>query len=133
MMILVELIQGNMKYLRLLTAFFLFTAHISSYAQENEVQKYGNRISTAGLKDYLTILASDALEGRETGKRGQKMAAAFIRAHFEALGLVPPVNGDYFQTFDLYATQPGANYVKVNGVQYNNFGDVTYYGNRDSG
>ena len=102
-------------------------------AQNPEIQKYGNRITATDLREYLTILSSDALEGRETGKRGQKMAAAFIRAHFEELGLQAPVNGDYYQTFDLYSTRPGENYVTVGGNRFTNFTEVTFYGNNDSG
>jgi hypothetical protein len=122
-----------MRDLRFLIAFCVFILQIGGYAQNTDIENYGNRLSSADLKDYLTILASDAMEGRETGKRGQKMAAAFIRAHFEELGLNAPVNGDYYQTFDLYTTRPGENYVSVNGTKYNNFGDITYYGNKDSG
>ena len=102
-------------------------------AQNPEIQKYGNRINATDLREYLTILSSDALEGRETGKRGQKMAAAFIRAHFEELGLQGPVNGDYYQVFDLYFTRPGENYVTVGGNRFTNFTEVTFYGNNDSG
>ncbi len=103
-----------------------------SNAQDAEIQKYGNRITAESLQDYLSILASDALEGRETGTRGQKMAAAFIRAHFEQLGLTPPVNGDYYQSFELYSTKTGENYVKVGESRYDNFTEVTYYGNSES-
>ena len=38
--------------------------------------RYAATITTADLHDYLSIIASDALEGRDTGERGQKMAAA---------------------------------------------------------
>ena len=102
-------------------------------AQNAEIQKYGNRITANDLREYLTILSSDALEGRETGKRGQKMAAAFIRAHFEELGLQGPVNGEYYQVFDLYTSRPGENYVTVGGNRFTNFAEVTFYGNSDSG
>ena len=47
---------------------------------------YANTITQEHLKGHLSILASDALEGRETGKRGQKMAAAYISSHFKELG-----------------------------------------------
>ncbi len=106
---------------------------VKTNAQDAEIQKYGSRITASDLKDYLSILASDALEGRETGKRGQKMAAAFIRAHFEELGLIGPVDGDYIQTFDLYTTRAGENYVKTGGYQFSNYTEITYYGNNDSG
>lgn len=111
----------------------VFVIAVRAIGQNADIQKYGARISEASLKDNLTILASDAMEGRETGKRGQKMAAAFIRAHFEELGLRGPVDGDYYQTFDLYSTRRGQNYVKVGGKQFSNFSDVTYYGNSESG
>jgi hypothetical protein len=122
-----------MRKWKLWVVFYALIISANVNAQDTEIQKYGNRITEAGLKDYLSILASDALEGRETGKRGQKMAAAFIRSHFEELGLIAPVDGDYFQTFDLYTTRPGENYVDVGGTRFNNFTEVTYYGNADSG
>ncbi len=117
---------------KILVWFYLFV-NVSGYAQNFEIQKYGTRITAADLKENLAILASDAMEGRETGKRGQKMAAAFIKAHFEELGLKGPVNGDYYQVFDLYTTRPGESYVKVGEQRFNNFTDITYYGNNDSG
>ena len=68
--------------------------------------KYAESINEADLKNYLSILASDALEGRETGTRGQKMAAAFIREHFRDNNLLPIVsNGSdslFYQKFKLY-------------------------------
>lgn len=103
-----------------------------SFAQDAEVQSLGNTITEAELKDNLSILASDALEGRETGKRGQKMAAAFIKAYFEELGLQGPVDGDYYQHIELFTTSAGKSYVKVGDTRFNNFSDVTYYGNDDS-
>ena len=103
-----------------------------AYGQVPEVQNYGNTISEAELEDNLSILASDALEGRETGKRGQKMAAAFIRAYFEELGLKGPVDGDYYQNVELYTTNADKSYVKIGDARFNNFTDVTYYGNDDS-
>jgi hypothetical protein len=102
-------------------------------AQDPVAQKYGNMITPDDLKEYLTILASDAMEGRETGKRGQKMAAAFIKANFEEFGLDGPVNGNYYQPVELYTSIPGDIYVKAGENKYVNFQDVVYYGSADSG
>ena len=102
------------------------------FAQDAEIQTFGNTITEAELKDNLSILASDALEGRETGKRGQKMAAAFIKAYFEELGLQGPVDGNYYQNIDLFTTSAGNSYVKIGDTRFNNFSDVTYYGNDNS-
>jgi hypothetical protein len=38
---------------------------------------YINTISIVDLKTYLTIIASDEMEGRETGSEGQKKAGLF--------------------------------------------------------
>jgi len=66
-------------------------------AQENV--KFSKTITTADLEKHLTILASDSLEGRETGKKGQKMAADYIMNHFINIG-VPPYKGNkYYQKF----------------------------------
>lgn len=81
----------------------------------------------------MSILASDAMEGRETGKRGQKMAAAFIRANFEELELDGPVDGDYYQKMDLYQRGPAETYVKTETARYDNFTDIVYYGSDNSG
>jgi len=63
---------------------------------------YAEGIRAADLKALLDVLASDSLEGRETGEEGQRKAADFIARQFKALGL--PTEGDrntYFQTIRL--------------------------------
>jgi hypothetical protein len=102
-------------------------------AQDPVAQQYGNMITPADLKEYLSIIASDALEGRETGSRGQKMAAAFISAHFEEVGLRGPLNGKYLQPIDLFTMVPGQSYVKLGTKEYKNFEDIAYAGNANSG
>jgi len=52
------------------------------------------------LGAHLRFLSSNALEGRETGRHGQKIAANYIASNFERLGLKPlGENGSYFQPF----------------------------------
>lgn len=101
-------------------------------AIEPTPQRYGDAISKVDLKDNLSILASDAMEGRETGTRGQKMAAAFIRAHFESIGLIGPVNDDYYQPIELYTRTSGDTYVRNGDIRYDNFTDIVYTGGDDS-
>ena len=101
-------------------------------AQDTVNRKYGEMVTVTDLKDNLTILASDAMEGRETGKRGQKMAAAFIKAHFEELGLAGPVNGDYYQPVELHSSKPGEIYLKAAGATYKNFDGVAYVGSAET-
>src|SRR5436190_322459 len=98
-------------------------------AQDPVAKKYGDQITPSDLKENLSVLASDALEGRETGKRGQKMAAAFIRAHFEEIGLTGPVDGGYSQPVELYTSIPGDIYIKFGAAKFVNFEEIAYYGN----
>jgi hypothetical protein len=101
---------------------------LSLQAQDPVAQQYGALITPADLKENLSILASDAMEGRETGKRGQKMAAAFISAYFEDLGLIAPVNGSYYQPVELFTmAQPSVSLKSASGA-LREFEDFTYYG-----
>ncbi|MEZ4920916.1 MAG: M28 family peptidase [Saprospiraceae bacterium] len=66
---------------------------------------YANGITAADLKVLLDSLASDYMQGRETGEEGQRIAADYIAAQFEALDL-PPMGGrrSYFQKIQLERT-----------------------------
>ena len=61
-----------------------------AFSQENV--KYAETIIASDLEKHLIILASASLEGRETGKPGQKMAADYIMNHFKNIG-IPPYKG----------------------------------------
>jgi len=80
---------------RLITILFLFPTVF--FAQENI--KFSETITIQDLERHLNILASDSLEGRETGKKGQKMAAAYIANHFNEIGIPPYKKETYYQKF----------------------------------
>ena len=75
---------------------FLFSP-IFLFSQENV--KFSKTINIEDLERHLSVLASDSLEGRETGKRGQKMAAEYIREHFKNIGIPPYKKKTYYQKF----------------------------------
>ena len=84
---------------------------------------YAATITPAGLKADLDVLASDAYEGRETGKKGQKMAADYIAKAFTADGLTGPVAGSdnpYIQHFSMsqQSVNAAASTVKVGSKTY---------------
>ncbi len=60
-----------------------------------------NHISTDSLKEHLTYIASDALEGRGSPSKGLDMAADYIAAHFKKCGLEPLGDDGYFQTTEI--------------------------------
>jgi Zn-dependent M28 family amino/carboxypeptidase len=55
-------------------------------------------IRPEALRAHVRFLADDRLEGRRTGTRGHEIAARYVAAHFEAIGLEPAGrDGTYFQ------------------------------------
>jgi Peptidase family M28/PA domain len=78
-----------------------FTA--AAIAQNKTAQKFAETITAGDLKKHLYIIAGPEMEGRETGKEGQKKAAAYIETHFKQLGLTPSaaLNG-YQQYFTMH-------------------------------
>jgi hypothetical protein len=54
------------------------------------------------IRAHMGFLADDLLEGRRTGTRGYDLAAKYVAAQFEALGLEPAgTGGGYFQPVPL--------------------------------
>ncbi|HEX9649677.1 MAG TPA: M28 family peptidase [Cyclobacteriaceae bacterium] len=115
----------------LLLIAILFSA-LTGYAQADQSLIYSETINNDDMYDKLSIIASDALEGRETGERGQKMAAAFIQYNFEKMGLIGPVKDSenpYFQNVPLVTSKPGDVWLRVKGKDLKNFEDILYLGN----
>lgn len=96
-------------------------------------QQYASLIEPVALKDNLSIIASDAMEGRYTGSRGQKMAAAFIAHHFESVGLTAINNGSYYQSYNLHAYRQGEISIVTPAAKFNTSKDIVFDGNIDSG
>ena len=56
------------------------------------------KVQVAQIQSHMEFLASDLLEGRETGTRGHELAALYIAGEFAKYGLVPAGdNSQYFQ------------------------------------
>lgn len=118
-----------------LSAFILGTCMYTAQAQDTTAIRFAETIKAADMEKHLSILASDSLEGRETGTRGQKMAADYIMNHFKQLGLEaggPDTGGpggeSYYQPFELEKRSWGTVYLKKDKDIFTNFEDVIYYG-----
>ena len=59
--------------------------------------KYVDRINAKDLREYVTYLASDELEGRATPSKGLDLAAEYIAKQFKQIGVAPGVGNSYFQ------------------------------------
>ncbi len=88
---------------------------------------YGNRISEDSLRKHLEIIASDEYEGRETGKKGQKMAADYIAAHFQRLGLQKPNDTSYFQPFHVKEVRIDGGTITAGDKSYEFLSDFYFY------
>lgn len=61
-----------------------------------DVAKYMNTITAADLQKHLYIVASDEMEGRNTGDEGQKKAAKYLISHYEENGISYPTGANNF-------------------------------------
>jgi hypothetical protein len=57
----------------------------------DENVKYAELVNAERLRRHLAVLASDEYEGRETGMKGQHMAATYVAEQFKNAGLTGPV------------------------------------------
>jgi Zn-dependent M28 family amino/carboxypeptidase len=131
---------GRMR--RLITALILIGALIAPYGNIKAQSKNNRKSSAASavpapahggadniteeqLKDYLTFIASDELEGRETPSRGLDTAAKFIAINLARWGLKPVGDdGTYYQRIALRRSKIDTEKTKaeINGLTFN-YGD----------
>lgn len=89
--------------------------------------EYAKTITAVELQNHLKVLASDEYEGRETGKKGQKMAAEYIANYFKGLGL-PPVLGDsYYQEIPMRLLDPSSVNIKTPVKEYKFLEDFYFF------
>lgn len=97
-------------------------APVTNAAELAEVSpKYAETITAADLSEHLHVIASDSFAGRDTGSKGQKMAAEYISSHFKEDGLIGPVktgSNPYYQSFDLEKSQWGEGHISVGKEKY---------------
>src|SRR6059036_2548007 len=82
-------------------------------------------ITAAQLKDYLSFIASDEMEGRDTPSRGLDTTAKFIAMNLDRWGFRGASDdGTFFQKISLRrdALDPSKSSAEINGQKFN-FGD----------
>lgn len=118
------------------TALFCFSIFFCCSAQSKVSLKYAKTISSKDLYGHLSVLASDSLEGRETGSLGQKIAASYISDFFQSEKLLPPVEGEnglsFLQKFDLQRSSYNTVYLRKNDQIKKNFDDFLLYSNNET-
>lgn len=111
----------------LVTAVLTLTAVLGVLiAQENRytVEDFASTITPQDIQLYLSVLASDALEGRETGTPANDEAARFIAAQLQGFG-IPPVSEEdgYFQPVTFSRTDWQEVRLRVDEQEYRHLWD----------
>ena len=82
----------------LFSILFFSLASAQSGSSEFPPKELLQQIRPEAIRAHMEFLADDLLEGRGTGTRGLQLAANYVRAQFEEMGLKPAgVDGSYFQ------------------------------------
>jgi hypothetical protein len=81
--------------------------------------RLASSISSAKLRDHMKVLASDSLEGRETGKKGIQLAADYISKNLRNLGLyAKDARAGYFQPVAFTYSKWIDTDMYINGTRY---------------
>ena len=87
-----------MKKFITLLLFALLSVTCSTTKGVNSSNNYVSSISSEELKKHLTVVASDEMEGRETGSEGQKKAGKYIIDFYKMNGIAFPKGAsNYYQ------------------------------------
>lgn len=96
----------------------LFVSTLAFAQQDSVALRFSKSINKQNLEKNLRVLASDEYEGRETGEKGQKMAAKYIAEQFKSFGIAPYKENTYYQEFPLSLQYPGTNQITINGKKF---------------
>src|SRR5215510_4952127 len=103
-------------------ALMLVSASVA--AQRKDSLALGNveGVTAAQMKDYLTLIASDEMEGRDTPSRGLDLTAKYLASQLSRWGLKPAGDaGSYFQRIALRRSKIHAprTFAKIDGQAFN--------------
>jgi Peptidase family M28 len=118
--------------MRILHFFFFLIFAGSAIAQptDTEARKGDPAVMIAStikgeqISEYVHVLAADDMEGRETGKPGNRRAAEYIASKFDEMG-IPSAPGydSHFQELAFTRVKLGATELTVNEFTYRNMKD----------
>ena len=118
------------RYLFVLSASLLSAASAraqrsaDSTSFDSTAYRYAQTIRVGDLKEHLSVLAADSLEGRETGQPGQKKAAAYLVEYYRSQQLAAPVgDSSYLQKFPIIESSWDQPFVAIDGKRFTLFKD----------
>lgn len=102
----------------ILFVFFPFSIQAQTQLKKLKRNERKEKIEIVeNLKSHVSYLASDQLEGRRTGTKGEILAANYLVEEYRKIGLLPGNNGKYLQEFEYNEgkSYTKKSYFKING------------------
>lgn len=90
-----------MKIKILIATALIISLQLKGQNFDSTAWNYANTITSKELKKHLNIIASDEYEGRETGKKGQKLTMEYLINEFISYGIDDVEGMNYKQVFPL--------------------------------
>ncbi|MEQ8625003.1 MAG: M28 family peptidase [Vicingaceae bacterium] len=119
-----------------ITVFLASLLTFNGFSQEfdSTAWKYAKTITSKELSKKLQIIASDEMEGRETGKLGQKIAMQYLINEFKSYGVGDHLFINYKQSFPLLEQENKGIELSINGKELEFNKDFVFtpnvYGNK---
>lgn len=93
--------------MRFITSLLIFCSLSLTVFAQSKKYDHSDTQMYREIEADVRFLASDALEGRATGERGEILASEYIQSRFIALDIAPGgVDGTYFQPFSVESDNP---------------------------
>ena len=103
-------------------------------ANVDQAAKYAATITSAELSTHLYTYASDEMEGRETGEKGQKMAVEYLMNEYKSLKIPSALpNNDYFQEVALTRGATPEISMSINGANFKTVEDFVSVASGENG
>jgi len=106
----------------LIGALVFASASIAAQRQDSSARGNIEGVTAAQMRDYLTLIASDEMEGRDTPSRGLDLTAKYLASQLSRWGLKPAGDeGSYFQRIALRRGKINAprTFAEINGQAFN--------------
>lgn len=117
-----------MKNLFLVVICLIFQSSLFGQKPVIKGHEFAEEINASDLRSYLTVLASDEYQGRETGTEGQRKAAKYIADQLASFGIpARGENGTYFQEIAFYNEKWNSIGLTVNGKKFKHLYDFYAY------
>jgi Zn-dependent M28 family amino/carboxypeptidase len=93
------------------------TSGVTPLTVRSQQARVAAPITAAEIDAHIRFLSSDLLEGRAPATRGGQLAAEYIASELRGSGLIPGVNGSYFQDvpIDIVGADPASIRVSTAG------------------